>query len=207
VRASSDLWDWRRRTGDLYHAIRLAADPMVACALWRAERDLMFRTHPQSPIELETRSNFPGLRFFPYDPALRFLVRLRNIESSMQEEAQAGEDGIVRLRPFARTDGLNAALGGELTVYWIMGYGGGVFLPFADETNGGETYGGGRYVLDTIKGADLGTASDGRIILDFNFAYSPSCAYSSRWVCPLPPPTNRLRTSVTAGERLAPSSP
>jgi uncharacterized protein (DUF1684 family) len=207
VNALAELWDWRRRTGNLYHAIREAADPMVACALWRAERDRMFRAHPQSPVDTEARSNFPGLRFFYYEPALRFLVHLRNIESSAAEEAQAGEDGIVRLRPFARTDGLGTALGGELTLYWIMGYGGGVFLPFADETNGGQTYGGGRYLLDTIKGADLGTAPDGRVILDFNFSYFPSCAYSPRWVCPLPPPANRLRVSVTAGERLAPASP
>ncbi len=201
------LWDWRLRTGNLYHAIREAEDPMVACALWRAERDRLFRTHPQSPIDADARAAFPGLRFFHYEPALRFLVRLKNIESSMPEEVAAGEDGIVRLRPFARTDGLAAALGGELSLYWIMGYGGGVFLPFADETNGGETYGGGRYLLDTIKGADLGTTPDGRVILDFNFSYSPSCAYAPRWVCPLPPPANRLRASITAGERLVASSP
>ena len=100
-----------------------------------------------------------------------------------------------------------ARSGGELILYWIMGYGGGVFLPFADETNGVETYGGGRYLLDTIKGADLGTAPDGRVILDFNFSYCPSCAYSPRWVCPLPPPANRLRASVRAGERLVSPSP
>jgi uncharacterized protein (DUF1684 family) len=207
VNASSELWDWRRRTGNLYHAIREAADPMVACTLWRSERDLMFRTHPQSPIEPEARADFSGLRFYRYEPSLRFLVRLRNIQSTVQEQVAAGEDGVVRLSAFARTDGLAGALGSELTLYWIIGYGGGVFLPFADETNGAESYGGGRYLLDTIKGADLGTAPDGRIILDFNFAYSPSCAYSARWVCPLPPPANRLLTSVTAGERLASSSP
>jgi uncharacterized protein (DUF1684 family) len=203
----ADLWDWRQRTNNLYHAVRAAADPMVACALWRAERDRLFRTHPQSPIDADARSNFPGLRFFPYAPALRFLVRLTNIEATEEEAVTAGEDGVVRLHPFARTLGLAEALGGELTLYWIMGYGGGVFLPFADETNGGETYGGGRYLLDTIKGADLGTTADGRVILDFNFSYFPSCAYLPRWVCPLPPPANRLRTMISAGERLAPDAP
>ena len=110
----------------------------------------------------------------------------------------AGEDGIVRLDAFARTDGL----GTELTLYWIAGYGGGTFLPFGDATNGSETYGGGRYLLDTIKGADLGALPDGRIVLDFNFAYAPSCAYSSRYVCPLAPQPNRLARAVRAGERL-----
>ena len=82
----------------------------------------------------------------------------------------------MRLRPFARTDGLAAALGRELTLFWVEGYGGGVFLPFADATSGRESYGGGRYLLDGIKGADLGFAADGRAVLDFNFAYFPSCA-------------------------------
>ena len=205
MNALADLWNWRRCTANLYHAIRQAADPMVAWALWRAERDRMARTHPQSPIDAE--ADFSGLQFFHYEPELRFLVGLKDVASSVQEEAAAGEDGIVRLRPFARTEGLATALGGELTLYWIMGYGGGVFLPFADKTNGGETYGGGRYLLDTIKGADLGAAPDGRIILDFNFSYFPSCAYSPRWVCPLPPPANRLGASIRAGERLTAPSP
>jgi uncharacterized protein len=203
VNSLADLWDWRRRTTNLYHAIR-HAEPSVACALWQAERDRLFRTHPQSPLDESARSNFIGLRFFPYDPALRFLVRLRDIESAPTAVA-AGEDGFVQLRPFACSDGLAESLGGEITFYWIMGYGGGVFLPFADATNGRETYGGGRYLLDTIKGADLGSTADGRVILDFNFSYSPSCAYSPRWVCPLPPPANRLDVAVMAGERSAPA--
>ena len=80
-------------------------------------------------------------------------------------------------------------------------YGGGVFLPFRDETNGATTYGAGRYVLDTVKGADLGGA-DGRLVVDFNYAYHPSCAYDPRWSCPLAPATNRLVGPVEAGERL-----
>ena len=76
----------------------------------------------------------------------------------------------------------------------------GVFLPFADATRGSETYGGGRYLLDTVKGADLGEA-DGRLVLDFNFAYNPSCSYDPQWDCPLAPPPNWLRVPVEAGER------
>ena len=87
-----------------------------------------------------------------------------------------------------------------LEAYWLEGYGGGVFVPFRDDTCGQETYGGGRYVLDTVKGADLGTDGD-RLILDFNFAYNPSCAYDAGWVCPLAPPANFLPLAVTAGER------
>ena len=90
----------------------------------------------------------------------------------------------------------------SLELYWLEGYGGGVFLSFTDATSGDSTYGAGRYLLDTVKGADLGM-DGGRLVLDFNFAYNPSCASNPRWACPLAPPTNRLPVAVRAGERLA----
>lgn len=92
----------------------------------------------------------------------------------------------------------------SLGVYWMAGYAGGVFLPFRDTTNGHETYGAGRYLLDTAKSADLGQGSaPGSLILDFNFAFHPSCAFDPRWSCPLAPPENRLDLRIEAGERLA----
>jgi len=97
----------------------------------------------------------------------------------------------------ARTDELS------LDLFWLQAYGGGLFVPFADATSGGETYGAGRYALDTVKGADLGSQG-GRLVLDLNFAYQPSCSYDGRWACPLAPPANRLDVAVRAGERLAP---
>ncbi len=199
----ADLWDWRRRIADLYSTIRCANDPAAAWRQWREVREQLFRTHPQSPFDATELKSYNGLDYFPYDPALRFLVRLDAISGVADDEAVAGEDGIVRMRPFARTDGLRAALGGELTLYWIIGYGGGAFLPFADTTNGSDTYVAGRYLLDTIKGVDLGSDGEGRVVLDFNFSYPPSCAYSQRWVCPLPPAANRLPRPVMAGERSA----
>ena len=87
--------------------------------------------------------------------------------------------------------------GGTLDVHWIDVYGGGVFLPVHDATSGTLTYGGGRYVLDTVKGADLG----GALIVDFNFAYAPSCAFDPRWSCPLAPPGNRIDVAIEAGEK------
>ncbi len=89
-----------------------------------------------------------------------------------------------------------------MDLYWLEGYAGGLFVPFADATSGATTYGAGRYLLDTVKGADLGTR-DGRLVLDFNFAYNPSCSYDPRWSCPLAPPGNRLTVAITAGERVA----
>jgi uncharacterized protein (DUF1684 family) len=76
-----------------------------------------------------------------------------------------------------------------------------VFVPVKDALAGSLTYGGGRYLIDTVKGADLGgDALSGRLVVDFNFAYNPSCAYDPRWACPLAPPGNRLAVPVRAGE-------
>ena len=196
------LWDWRRRMSDAYAAVRAAVDPAEAWLVWRATRDALFRDHAQSPLDPDDRAAFPGLPFFPYDNALRFTVPLAPAAGPLRV-VSAGADGDVRLRPFARTSGLAPLLGADLTLFWIEGYGGGVFLPFSDATNGSSSYGGGRYLLDTIKGADLGNA-DGGVILDFNFAYHPSCRYSARYICPLSPPENRLPAAMRAGERLGP---
>lgn len=87
----------------------------------------------------------------------------------------------------------------------MEGYGGGLFLPFRDGTAGDETYGAGRYLTDTAKGTfGRGLEVDrerGEVLLDFNYAYNPSCAYDPRWACPLAPPENRLEPAIRAGER------
>ncbi|HEX2196540.1 MAG TPA: DUF1684 domain-containing protein, partial [Actinomycetota bacterium] len=108
-------------------------------------------------------------------------------------------DRVVQVAPGAVGRG-SAGRDAALDVFWISGYGGGLFLPFRDATSGASTYGAGRYLYDTIKGADLGT-EDGKLVLDFNFAYNPSCAYDPRWACPLAPPGNVLDVAVEAGER------
>ena len=196
-----ELWDWRRRIADLYGEVR-SLDPLAAWQRWRSVRDQLFRDHAQTPLGPERRVGFAGLAYFDYDPALRFTVDLAAPRDSSEQQMEVGRDGTVTLRPFADTRGLAHRLGGELTLYWIVGYGGGVFLPFRDATSGVETYAGGRYLLDTIKGADLGRAPDGRVLLDFNFAYNPSCSYSDQWVCPLAPSGNSLAAPVRAGERM-----
>jgi uncharacterized protein len=200
------LWDWREKIANLYHEVRSSSDAIAAWTLWRDTRSTLFRNHPQSPIEPADREAFEGPPTFPYDPSLRLTVQLVPVTAERMTIA-TGTDGDMSLHSFSRTKGLEARLGGELTLYWIEGYGGGVFLPFADATSGTESYGGGRYLLDTIKGADLGAIRpDGTLVLDFNFSYFPSCAYSSRYVCPLAPSGNRLKNPVRAGERLAVST-
>lgn len=195
----ASLHDWRLQIADLYAAIR-AMPPIEGFAHWRRVRDRLFREHPQSPLSQARRAGFAGIPCFDYDPVLRFEVALGPARDQDAIAIEAGKDGVMKLVPFALTTGLLGPLGRELTLYWIAGYGGGVFLPFGDASNGRETFAGGRYLLDTIKSADLGETPDGRTILDFNFSYYPSCAYSEAWVCPLSPHENRLPGAVRGGE-------
>jgi len=196
------LLDWKRRVFALYAEVRAAADPEQGWGLWRATRDELFRSHPQSPLPEAARAGFAGLDYFDYDPAFRVTAALADLDAApLPVEASGG--GTLLFRPLARA---SFRLAGEplaLELYWLEGYGGGAFLPIRDATSGSETYGGGRYILDTVKGADLGGGKD-TLVLDFNFAYNPSCSYDPGWVCPLTPPANRLAVRVAAGERFAP---
>ena len=194
------LWDWRRRIFQAYAAVRANPEPQQAWQQWRAVRDAMFRDHPQSPIDATGDARTVSRQYFGHDPALRLQVALAPVRHAASLTLPAGGDGRLLMQPFATTDGLAETLGRELTLFWITGYGGGVFLPFSDATSGQHTYGAGRYLLDTIKGADLGSDAAGQTILDFNFAYNPSCSYSDRYVCPLAPDVNRLPAAVRAGE-------
>ncbi len=197
------LADWRRRINDLYAEVRAMTDPAEAHAHWLKVRSGLFRRHPMSPLSPMARRAFERIDAFAYDPNLRFAVALRPVTGQMVQ-FDLGEDGIMQARRVARTDGLAEALGAELAVWWIGGYGGGLFIPFRDATAGRQSYGGGRYVVDAIKGSDLGLDPSGRLILDFNFAYNPSCAFSTRFVCPLAPAQNLLPAPVRAGERSPP---
>jgi len=194
-----DLLDYRRRVGDLYRRIREATTPAEAWKDFRQARDDLFRAHPQSPLDADQQREFTGLRYFDYDPAYRVLATVDADVDPTRVRYDLGDDGVFVCRRFGQVRTVLPAGAVVLGLYWIEGYGGGIFLPFGDATNRGTTYGGGRYLLDTIKGADLGTSS-AQIVLDFNFAYNPSCAYNPRWVCPLAPPENRLLIPIRAGE-------
>lgn len=197
------LLDWRRRVASLYTEVRAlrGSDPLTAHAHWSRERDRLFAAHPQSPLHDEERGDFLGLPLFEYDPALAFTAHV-DLTSDPRPAAIGGSDGAPF--GFLRIGRVDLPVG-ALDVYWLDAYGGGLFLPFRDTTAGNETYGAGRYLLDTVKGADLGSAPDGSLVLDFNFAYHPSCAYSPAWSCPLAPPGNRIDVPIRAGERVTPA--
>jgi uncharacterized protein (DUF1684 family) len=201
VRDTVDLLDWKRRVLALYQAVRDSEAPERAWDLWRAVRDELIGTHPQSPIrDPDARAAYPGPDYFPYDPSFRVLAQTEPAEPE-RVVIEASADGSYSFTRFgtARFDLAGEPL--QLALYWLEGYGGGLFLPFRDATSGTTTYGACRYLLDTVKGADLGTR-EGKLVLDFNFAYNPSCSYDPSWVCPLAPPENRLSVAVEAGERL-----
>ena len=195
------LLDWRRCIAELYGEIRRASDAREAWGIWQSTRAELFRRHPQSPIPEPARDSYAGPHVYPYDEAWRVLADVEPAEPSRIEVPTSRDEAMV-LRRWGVARFRLTRSERSLELYWLEGYGGGVFVPFADATSGEETYGAGRYLLDSIKGADLG-AQNGRLILDFNFAYQPSCSYDPRWTCPLPPPANRLPVPVRAGERLS----
>jgi uncharacterized protein (DUF1684 family) len=196
------LAHWRRTVAELYADVRESAVPDMAAAAsrYRAARDRLFGDHPDSPIAFHERSRWRGSSWYPYDPAWRTIGIVEPVRSTAFEIPLAA-DGVVRCSRVARVHFRIADETANLSLYWFEGYGGGLWLPFSDATSGESTYGGGRYLYDTIKGADLGASSDG-LVLDFNFAYNPSCAYDDRWACPLSPAENSLAFAVEAGERI-----
>jgi uncharacterized protein (DUF1684 family) len=206
------LADWRRDISTLYAEVRAmaATDPAIALAHWRAVRERLFREHPQSPVPAAAREAFRA-RHFDHHPELRF--------HAVVEPAPPPEPGALPLElPNSGADSLSFSRIGRvrlpfpdgeqtLSVFWMAGYAGGIFIPFRDGTNGNQTYGAGRYLVDSAKGADLGAAPGPEpgawaLVLDFNFATQPSCAFDPRWACPLAPPENRLDLDIRAGERL-----
>jgi uncharacterized protein (DUF1684 family) len=214
------LADWRRRVADLYTEVRArsVADPRGAWDTWREVREWLYREHPQSPVPEAERAAFRA-RHFPYDPALRFEVAVLadtagpTPAAATDAQSLSGGFGSLMLpistggeQSFSRMGFVDvpfAAGSRRLGLYWMAGYAGGLFLPFRDATNGAETYGAGRYLLDAAKSADLGPGrAPVSLILDFNFAFQPSCAFDPKWACPLSPPENRLDIRIEAGERL-----
>jgi hypothetical protein len=221
--AADRLWlaDWRRRVAALYAEVRDvgARDPHGAWERWRRERESLYRGHPQSPVPAAERDAFHASHW-PYDDRLRWTLGVG------EEEPPQGLAGMIGGSLGGPIGGLSIALPNSgadtlafdrvgrlalphpdgrasLDLFWMRGYAGGLFLPFLDATSGVETYGAGRYLLDTAKGADLGgDPAAGTLVVDLNFAFHPSCAFDPKWACPLAPPGNRLATRVEAGERL-----
>ena len=192
---SQQVASWRREMHRLYADVRANPGPTSAHAAWVAGRTVLFDQHPASARQ-------PGqtLRHAAYDPTYRFVVEMQPAEPE-EWAPTTGSDGAV---PFTRAGRFDIPGIGSLDVWWLGSYGNGIFVPLRDATAGRTTYGAGRYLLDTVKGADLGREGEGWV-LDLNFAYNPSCTYDPAWACPLAPAGNRLEVEVPVGE-LTPGS-
>jgi len=167
----------------------------------RAQKDIFFASHPQSPLPAEARSHFSGLAYWPPDPGYRFELTLHeHAEKSVREVQDTGghkrellcwgefrfavDSGTCTLQAYKSNPGEDR-----------------LFLPFRDQTSGRKSYGAGRYLdLEPIQNQ----TQTGLWIVDFNHAYNPWCAYSDAYVCPFVPPENWLRVAIRAGEKAFP---
>jgi uncharacterized protein (DUF1684 family) len=197
------LADWRRRVAALYAALR-ADDrpPAMRAVAFRSARDRLFAEHPSSPVPESERRDFRGVAYFRHDPALALRASLEPDPDATPLDVPRSGNGPPM--PFERIGWVRFVVDEapcRLSVFWLNEYAGGVFIPFRDATSGRQTYGGGRYLWDSAKGADLGGDGD-ELVLDFNYAYHPSCVYDPAWSCPLAPEENWLAVPINAGERL-----
>src|SRR3974377_599775 len=199
-----ELTSWRGMVGDLYAAVRAGGDPQRGHALWRHGRDELFRSHPQSPLRPGDPLRTPGVPYWPYDPRLRFAVPRRQAARDMTLSVPTSE-GTTPMTRLGRVH-LPAPVDAVIDLWWLRQYAGGLFLPLRAGTGGGglsdlwgrrqsagglflplrdgtageSSYGGGRYLLDTAKGADLGGQAR-RVIIDLNFLYTPSWRATDTW--------------------------
>src|SRR5947208_2539899 len=203
-----DLYDYRTHVAEMYRTRRQATlegeDAASILQRFREARDELFAQHSQSAIDVEQKQKFQGLRYFPYNPAMCVEADIDTVVEPVQLSVAMNAEEMMTMTTVGRLHFKLEDVSVALSLYWLNIYGGGLFLPFRDTTSPGESYGGGRYLFDTIKGSDFlpapGALRNERILLDFNYAYNPSCAYNDRWVCPLAPFENRLQVPIRAGE-------
>ena len=177
------------------------ADPGAAWLRFREQRDRLYKRHPCSALTDEEKRSFAGFAYYEYDPSLCIVGEIDYAVAEFSLDIEVSE-GTLHCRRIGVARFSHARQTASLDLFWLDIYGGGLWLPVGDQTNGTTTYRGGRYLYDTAKGANLGLNAEGsRILLDFNFLYPPSCALSDSWICPLCRPANRLPFKLEAGER------
>jgi len=196
-----DLLDYRRTVSDLYATVRDHNADETIHQTWVATRDDLFANHSQSALDEEQKAKFMGLHYYDYDPAYDVLGDFNPDVEPKVFHVDVGDDGTVDYKRVGEVTFTLPTGTGRLSVFWITGYGGGIFIPFGDATNKQTTYGAGRYLYDTIKGADLGLR-DGKLVMNFNYAYNPSCSYNYRWVCPLAQPESKVDFAIPVGEKM-----
>ena len=160
---------------------------------FRRAKDHFMEDEHDSPLTHEQAQSFQGLSYYDEDPALRFELDMERYEAEEVIEMQTSTGDVASYQRWGKVSFEVDGEPAQLTVYKDTDESG-YFLPFADGTSGDETYGAGRYL-------DLRELAEGRLLVDFNYAYNPYCAYNERWSCPLTPFENRLRVPIRAGEQ------
>lgn len=174
-----------------------------ALAAERIQLNEEFRNPDTSPLDSADLYSFPGLRFFPANESYRVEATIEKLSYQPVFELPHSHEPS---RPYMNYGYASFNLNGKPCRLLILeqvtkkeGYEDYLLLSFTDETNGWETYGGGRYL-------DLSTKDSGTVMLDFNKAYSPYCAYSASFTCPIPPKENHLPFRVEAGMKFEPKN-
>jgi uncharacterized protein (DUF1684 family) len=192
--------EWQRDILRIYDEIRGARGEPSAWDKWRSIRDGLMADHRKSPLTPDRLEDFKGLSYFDYGTDFRVLGTINEVAPSTVTPGTADKSSL----PITRLAMVTFNLRGRshsLDLFWMGTWRGGFFLPFTDGTNGRTTYAGGRYLIDMLKGEDLGVEGD-QLVLDFNFAYHPPCAHNPSYSCPLPGPGSQIDAEVRAGERL-----
>jgi uncharacterized protein (DUF1684 family) len=163
----------------------------------RADIEQRFRDDPETPIPPDKKDTLLPLQYYPIDPAFSVPASLRLSDERPVFEMPTSTGTIRRMQ---LVGSLNFTLQGQAMSLGAFVEDGttqidSLFVPFADLTTGTETYPAGRYL-------DLYPTATGFYMIDFNKAYNPYCAYNSSYECPYPPPSNRLKLAVRAGEKI-----
>jgi len=161
---------------------------------WRANRDREWR-ETDDPIPVNRREELLPLRYYPPDAnyAVPAQLRLSDDRPIVQVPTSTGTQRRLQV-----VGTLEFTLNGQQLSLGALSPPGepirNLFVPFADLTTGKETYSAGRYL-------DIVPTSTGIYTIDFNYAYNPTCAYNATYECPYPPPSNRLKVPIRAGEK------
>ncbi len=163
---------------------------------FRERKDTFFKEHEQSPLTPEQKEEFTNLSYYPENPDLSLIVELDTSGEGVGEEITVGTM-TGEAKQYVRMGRFTVEVDGEeatLTVFQDT-TNGKLFLPFRDATADDETYSVGRYLDPKVR-------PDGRLVVDFNMAYNPYCAYNTGWMCAIPPFENRITIPIRAGEKI-----
>ena len=160
---------------------------------FRQAKDHFVAHDHNSPLTDEQKRDFDHLNYYDENPDLRLTLDLEQYPSQETVEMQTSTGEVASYARWGKVSFKVDGQPAQLTVYKDAD-GGDFFLPFADATSSGETYGAGRYL-------EIEPLHDGRVLVDFNYAYNPYCVYNEKWSCPLTPFENRLKVPIRAGEK------